>query len=33
VVRDGARDAIDAAGLRAMRRETLSVAFAGLKVR
>jgi hypothetical protein len=33
VVRDCARDAIDAAGLRAMARETLSVAFAGLRVR
>jgi cytochrome bd-type quinol oxidase subunit 2 len=33
VVRDCARDAIDAAGLRAMARETLSVAFAGLQVR
>jgi hypothetical protein len=33
VVRDCARDAIDAAGLRAMARETVSVAFAGLRVR
>jgi len=33
VVRDCARDAIDAVGLRAMARETLSVAFAGLRVR
>jgi hypothetical protein len=33
VVRDCARDAIDAMGLRAMARETLSVAFAGLRVR
>ncbi len=33
VVRDCARDAIDAAGLRTMARETLSVAFAGLRVR
>src|SRR5918996_5781250 len=33
VVRDCARDAIDAAGLRAMVRETASVAFAGLRVR
>jgi hypothetical protein len=32
-VRDCARDAIDAAGLRAMVRETASVAFAGLRVR
>jgi hypothetical protein len=33
VVRDCARDAIDAAGLRAMVREPLSVAGAGLRVR
>ena len=33
VVRDCARDAIDAAGLRAMVRETVSVAVAGLRVR
>jgi cytochrome bd-type quinol oxidase subunit 2 len=33
VVRDWARDAIDAAGVRAMARESLSVAFAGLRVR
>ena len=33
VVRDWARDAIDAAGLRAMARESLSVVFAGLRVR
>jgi hypothetical protein len=33
VVRDCARDAIDAAGLRAMARESLSVAGAGLRVR
>ena len=33
VVRDCARDAIDASGLRTMARETVSVAFAGLRVR
>jgi hypothetical protein len=33
VVRDCARDAIDASGLRAMARETFSLAFAGLRVR
>lgn len=33
VVRDWARDAIDSAGLRAMARESVSVAFAGLRVR
>jgi hypothetical protein len=33
VVRDCARDAIDAAGLRAVARESLSVAGAGLRVR
>jgi hypothetical protein len=33
VVRDIARDAIDAAGLRAMARETISLGFAGLRVR
>ncbi len=33
VVRDCARDAIDASGMRAMARETVSVAFAGLRVR
>jgi hypothetical protein len=33
VVRDCARDAIDALGLRAMARESLSLAFAGLRVR
>jgi hypothetical protein len=33
VVRDCARDAIDATGLRAMARESLSVAFAGIRVR
>jgi hypothetical protein len=33
VVRDCARDAIDAAGIRAMVRETISLAFAGLRVR
>jgi hypothetical protein len=33
VVRDCARDAIDASGLRAMARESLSVASAGLRVR
>jgi hypothetical protein len=33
VVRDCARDAIDASGLRAMARESMSVAFAGLRLR
>jgi hypothetical protein len=33
VVRDQARDSIDASGVRAMARESASVAFAGLRVR
>jgi hypothetical protein len=33
VVRDCARDAIDASGVRAMARETVALAFAGLRVR